>query len=188
MTETKKKPAEHVHLVPARHSPVDRRQHIWCDRCDERHPMEGTIEIRTFVEIMKGFARAHRGCRGRPLYPQPPRPPINNGEDWMRYGEVGTSSETIWSVLSGHPIRDPGLPGDPDDFRRCHLLLEALPWWRGRLPEVAVVYPEWGPMVREWPRMTELFLEELPTGRAPRLYELMQKLREEGYALKKKEL
>jgi hypothetical protein len=32
-------------------------------------------------------------------------------------------------------------------------------------------------MAAEWPRLTDLYLEELPTGECPKLYKLMQGLR-----------
>ena len=120
------------------------------------------------------------------------------GEDeelaWLLGASTGLSSLTIFSVLSerhaGEAIRRLGpwgsnVPLDPDDFRRCRRLLETVPGWRGRLGEVAAAYPEWGPLVRDWETLEALYVEELPSGRCPKLYERMQVLIEEGRSKRK---
>lgn len=108
--------------------------------------------------------------------------------EWLKGPDTGTSSRSIFAVLSkkhghlafvGHGF-GPSEPLDPDDFGRCHRLLQAIPEWRGRLAEVAAAYPGWGPLIREWDRCTALYEQEEPTGRAPKLYALMQELRREG--------
>lgn len=37
--------------------------HWHCERCGERVATSFPIEITTYVEMMKGFARVHRGCK-----------------------------------------------------------------------------------------------------------------------------
>lgn len=97
---------------------------------------------------------------------------------WIKNGDTGISSETIWSVLSGCPVARTGFPLDPADFGRCYRLLKAMPGWRARLGEVADKYPEWRPLVDAWDELTTLYEEEVPNhrGRAPKLYSRMQKL------------
>lgn len=100
-------------------------------------------------------------------------------EDWLKSGDTGISSETIFSVFTGRPISmrfGPGVPHDPSDFGRCHRLLERFPEWRARLQEVADRYPIWQPFVNAWPALTKLWDEESPSGRCPRLYAMMQEL------------
>ena len=46
--------------------------------------------------------------------------------------------------------------------------------------EVAAQYPMWGPLVRDWDRLTALYTEELPHGVAPKLYEAIRALVQEG--------
>jgi hypothetical protein len=104
---------------------------------------------------------------------------------WLRTGERGSSSETIFEVLAEHPImREPfagSTPRDPSDFRRCYLLLEAIPEWRNELQKVAEVYPEWKPFADNWPELERLYLEEAPTKKAPKLYSRIHQLNgEEG--------
>lgn len=74
-----------------------------------------------------------------------------------------------------------GLPADPDDFRRCHILLCLFPEWRRNLSKVSAVFPDWQPMVERWAEMERLFVEEWHTGSAPKLYALMSELRKEGW-------
>lgn len=99
---------------------------------------------------------------------------------WLAGGDTGISSKTIWSVMTGRRIGDrhwrPDVPRDPDDFGRCHRLLETFPGWRWRMPEVASVHPEWSRLVAAWDELTVLYLEEFPSGRAPRLYARMRAL------------
>jgi hypothetical protein len=99
---------------------------------------------------------------------------------WLAGGDTGTSSITIWSVMRNCSMprdRRPGPPWDPDDFGRCHRLLETFPAWRSRMPEVAAAHPEWSRLVAAWDELTALYLEELPSGEAPRLYARMEALR-----------
>lgn len=48
--------------------------------------------------------------------------------------------------------------------------------------EVAAKFPEWGPLVRQWSELTELYKVESQNknGMAPQLYDRMQVLIEEG--------
>ena len=113
-------------------------------------------------------------------------------EEWIIYGDTGTSSKTIWAVMmsvvtteNAEPFKwgEFDVPRDPSDFNRCLCLLEAVPEWRGRLHEVAEIFPEWRPMVSQWDRMERLFKREAPTGKCPDLFVLMQLLRDEGHAM-----
>ena len=93
----------------------------------------------------------------------------------------GVSSETIWSVMTGLPVKDAGHPYDPDDFGRCYRLLQHFPAWRSRLGEVAAAYPNtpWVDYVEHWSEMEVLWEEESQRrdGMARKLYALMQKIR-----------
>jgi len=104
--------------------------------------------------------------------------------EWILGNDTGTSSKVIWRVMTGTPEFNKFFghnpPIDPADFGRCHRLLELFPEWKERLPEVVGWYPVWGPMVREWDRMTEIYIRDLESGRSSELYGLMQALRTEG--------
>jgi hypothetical protein len=100
---------------------------------------------------------------------------------WIVGGDTGTSSMTIWAVMTGRPMphddQDPDIPHDPSDFGRCYRLLESFPAWRARLAEVADAHPAWAGLVGEWAELEALYRSEHPSGRAPQLYARMKALR-----------
>ena len=80
---------------------------------------------------------------------------ISSPNEWIIFGAVGTSSRTIWAVLTGTVIKYEDswvfdVPHDPDDFSRCYALICHFPEWRSRLSEVASIFPMWVPFTREW--------------------------------------
>jgi len=101
--------------------------------------------------------------------------------------ESGLSSATIVSVLVPQLYdlclgKTGGLgnyPLDPDDFVRCKRALDLIPNGAERLAEVSAKYPEWGWMVREWPKLMELCHQEIPKGlgAAPKLYAHLKMVR-----------
>lgn len=82
--------------------------------------------------------------------------------EWAMKKDTGTSSETIWWVLSGLKAI-PGCrylgnpPLDSEDFGRCHTLLKMAPEWRPRLGEVAKRFKAWEPVVEAWDRLESLY-------------------------------
>lgn len=98
---------------------------------------------------------------------------------WLRSGDCGISSQTIWHVLSGTPMDyrfTAGIPYDPSDFGRCYRLLKRFPGWRERLGAVSARYPAWEVLVKRWGALEALYEAEIPdgTGEAPKLYEALQ--------------
>lgn len=112
---------------------------------------------------------------------------------WLLMGETGISSETIAYAMSGVKVQDLqkehicykvkpyrwDVPYDPSDFRRCLKLLEYIPEWRERLPEVAEHFPEWKPFIENWDELEFLYEEEKQRedGEMPKLYARMKELR-----------
>jgi hypothetical protein len=84
-------------------------------------------------------------------------------EQWIIEGDVGTSSRTIWAVMTGI-VKGKSrcgihydTPKDPDDFSRCYKLITLFPQWRGRLEEVSDIFPKWIPFIREWDKLENLY-------------------------------
>lgn len=105
--------------------------------------------------------------------------------EWLLRDDTGISSKTICAVMTGSEMGgsfDPDVPHDPSDFGRCYRLLQNFPEWKARLPEVAIAYPMWGPMVAAWDELTSMYEEEKQnkSGKAPKMYERMRSLVEEG--------
>lgn len=156
---------------------------LFCRHCGKR---EAVLPISISEKRMRAlqltgeaFAEEHAACVETDA--SPTRRAAESPDAWLTSGDVGISSATIWSVMTGRPfpLRHfwPDTPCDPDDFGRCHRLLDRFPEWRARLDEVAEWYPNWKPLVREWDRMTALYLRDQPTGRCAELYALMRELR-----------
>ena len=92
---------------------------------------------------------------------------------WYRGYDTGISSETIFEVMTGVPVRRHSVPLDPDDFGRCYRLLRKFPGWRQRMPEVSERFAEWGALIENFDALWDLYEEE----RYDELYDLMRKAR-----------
>jgi hypothetical protein len=113
--------------------------------------------------------------------------------EWILSKDTGTSSKTIWAVMMGVVTQKTeegssySPPADPADFGRCHRLLERFPHWRARLGEVAQCFPRWIPLVREWDKLTELYINALDPkacAHASReMYDRMKQLEDAGRLL-----
>lgn len=96
---------------------------------------------------------------------------------WIERGETGTSSLTIWVAFTGgvSPHRDHCYPLDPDDFRRCELLLDLIPEWRPVFSmTVTKRFPWMKPFTDRWEHFKEMYAKEEKTGRCQQLYKEMQ--------------
>jgi len=98
---------------------------------------------------------------------------------WLLNGDTGISSKTIFAVLVGATLSKADVPYDSADFGRCYRLLEEFPEWRQRLPEVAAVYPIWGPMVAAWDELTAMYEDGIRTdweAKGSQMYQRMRQL------------
>lgn len=102
---------------------------------------------------------------------------------WLARGERGASSNTIFAHLTcidalagdrkDHPY-------DPDDFRRCRLLLEQVPSLVPLFHRMASVSTEWSNLVEQWPAICDTMDTESPEwrkrrGAASNTYDLIQR-------------
>jgi hypothetical protein len=101
--------------------------------------------------------------------------PIDVAE-WIASDDTGLSSRALCNALTNYPRKvTRAYPRDPEDFGRCHRMLATL-GLRHRINEAAAISPVWARMVARWPEMEALWLEESPSGWAPKLFALMQKI------------
>lgn len=100
---------------------------------------------------------------------------------WIASRDTGMSSKAIWAHMMGvQPEWGWSYPLDPDDFGRCHRLLWRVPGWRRRIGEMAEHGAVWAQLAAAWDELEALWLEESPSGRAPRLYDRMKELERAG--------
>ena len=108
-----------------------------------------------------------------------------NLNKWLASGDRGISSEAITSQLTGINILGGGwptdYPRDPPDFGRCLRLLIAVPEFKLRLDEMKSRHPIWAKYIKNWADMERFYWEEFPTGKAPKLYDWMQKIQDEWW-------
>jgi len=70
--------------------------------------------------------------------------------EWIVSGDTGVSSEAIWAVMMGVNAEWASVPWDSEDFGRCLRLIEKIPEWKKRLPEVVEKHSSWKGVVRFW--------------------------------------
>lgn len=96
---------------------------------------------------------------------------------WLLKGERGLSSETMARAALG--IRDPRYdrhPLDPDDLRRCMLLVDQAPEVRNAFPRIAQLSKTWAAIIAHWDELIALLREEMPSGMARKTYDRMKAL------------
>ena len=87
---------------------------------------------------------------------------------WLANGERGLSSETMFAHLIGISVCGPdgqSHPYDCSDWRRCQLLLEAVPEVAQRFPKMAEVSPQWANLISAWPEILMALDEDSPDWR-----------------------
>lgn len=104
---------------------------------------------------------------------------------WLASGARGTSSNTMFTVLTGvDALGDsrPSHPHDPDDFDRCLALLHDVPELRAKLPLMATTKSRaWIALVVNWDQIERSHLDEVglgwtKAGSAPKTYDLMRSI------------
>ena len=88
---------------------------------------------------------------------------------WLVWGEQGTSSLAAFQALSGYRIpgrrEDASAPSDLGDLRRCLLMVEAIPGYRGRVPELAALSSQWKALAEGWDALEASLEAEAPRWR-----------------------
>lgn len=98
---------------------------------------------------------------------------------WLRSDDTGLSSRFMARILASGPSAELAFPWDPSDFGRCYRFLRAVP---DHLPLdlMETQGKVWAAMVKVWPKMEKLWEKESPTGKCPKLWDLMQKIIKEN--------
>lgn len=109
---------------------------------------------------------------------------------WFAWGETGISSEAIAYHMAGieNARKNNTHPSDPDDFKRCLKLVNAIPEIRLRLDEMRPLSAEWNALVENWKEVEDCFMSEVAEWltvkyspkRAAKTYKLMEKIYKEA--------
>lgn len=141
-----------------------------CFNCGESYTMNMPAPLSIVTAAMKAFADSHEKCK--PSAKGAARMDAASPHEWLQGWDTGQSSKTIWHVMMGVGQGPAEIPYDPAYFGRCHRLFERSPEWRARLDEMRAV-KRWPPFVDAWGALEALYVEELPSGNAPKLYAAM---------------
>jgi hypothetical protein len=140
---------------------------FFCLNCGGDQKIPYPVSIPMFAVIAKQFDAEHANCL--PNWKQPEvdlsLPVIARAKWWLENGERGMSSETIFRHLCSEPLL-PDIPNyahpkDPDDFRRCYMLLKAIPEWRDEIWKLSILSPVWKKIVDKWDRLCWMLEEQL---------------------------
>lgn len=113
--------------------------------------------------------------------------------EWFASSDTGLSSKAIalWLWQKKKDERwGPATPSDVGDLARCLRLLEIIPEWKQRIPEMADAGGLWPTFVKHWDEIVEAFMAEcggtIPAqyGEWPdcsKTYELMQAANDAAY-------
>lgn len=89
---------------------------------------------------------------------------------WLAVGDQGLSSCSIfWKLTGAKPDYLNGEsefchPYDTSDLRRCRLLMEDVPEFKGRIREMAGCSPEWAALAEHWDDLCATMDAEAPGG------------------------
>ena len=157
---------------------IIRNENLFCSNCGQSQVVPFPIVIPVFVAMSDAFTKMHGKCEKR--WQQPVVPEGKTATEklqwWVANGEHGASSKTIANTLSPFKISSNRTdhPHDPSDFKRCHMLLEAVPEWRLRLDELKPISKEWSNLIDNWDKLTEMLKEQMRTNKPNGMYEFMR--------------
>ena len=158
-----------------------RNQKLFCLNCGGEFALAYPIPIKDFAKKAKAFETLHKDCPA--TWKQPEVDQSKSIEEktnfWLLNGEHGNSSVAMCRALMDNPVSK-SHPYDPDDFRRCYLLLKAVPEWKKDLHKLKSLSLEWSNLVDNWDILTSMYEENVKTNwinyERIGMYELMQKL------------
>lgn len=157
-----------------------RNSNLFCLNCGMQQVIKYPIDVQVASLLMKKFEENHAECK--PVWKEPVADLEKTTEErmefWLTYGERGSSSETMFQVISGKEIRKSAThhPLDPDDFSRCFKLLDTLPEWKGELYKMKSVSESWSALVDNWSKLNEMYLDMMVTKKDNGMYDYMQKV------------
>lgn len=139
-----------------------RNGELFCFNCGGSFKINYPQPVDIASKSMKSFAALHENCEktwSEPVVDSKGKTEKENADWWLINGEHGISSETMFKYLDGRDITrgKECTPSDPDDFKRCYKLLQAVPQWKSQLHKMKAVSPVWEKLVDNWDKLTEMY-------------------------------
>jgi len=142
-----------------------RNNELFCLNCGQSYKLQYPIPVIELSKKIKAFDVLHENCPK--TWEEPKVDQSKSIEEkaffWFQNGERGASSETIWFCCMNKEVKRVCYPYDPDDFKRCYKLFQAVPEWRTDLymQKIAMLCPEWKNLIDNWQRLTEMYEENV---------------------------
>ena len=138
---------------------------LFCFNCGESYKMNLPQPVSMATAMMKQFSIDHKNCK--PTWTEPiadgnGKTLEQNKNWWLLNGEHGISSKNMFAVLSeGYTKTDKNIctPSDPDDFKRCSKLLQAVPQWKTELHKLKPISETWSKLIDNWDKLEEMLVE-----------------------------
>lgn len=99
---------------------------------------------------------------------------ISRVGQWLASGNTGMSSLTMAAIAMGAEKGDFHVPCDQADFGRCLALLKKVPEIKYQFPQIAWYCPAFGPILKRWKELSDLY----EGGEHTEVYRLLRELRE----------
>lgn len=152
---------------------------LFCFHCGQSYDLHLPQPVDMATAMMKQFSKTHKDCEPtwKEWVADQSMSPEARAALWWNNGEHGRSSDTIWNIMMGnghgnriaHPI-------DPDDFKRCYKLLQAIPEWIPCIVELKELSPQWANLIANWDKLTEMYEDFVITQKDNGMHDFMQTL------------
>jgi len=143
---------------------------LFCFNCGTSQKMPLPMPVQLATDFMKSFEKLHKDCEKtwtEPKNETSEKSEIENALWWLKNGEQGISSKTMFKYLSDDNIplniNSESHPLDPDDFKRCYKLLKAVPQFKVKLGRMRNISTTWANLVDNWDKLTEMYEENVRT-------------------------
>lgn len=162
-----------------------RNGNLFCFNCGAEYDMHYPQPIDMAAAMMKQFGKTHLNCEKtweEPVNIVTGKSENENAVWWLRNGEQGLSSKAMFRRLYPDlPLQTDRYsydnhPCDPDDFRRCYLLVKAVPQITQRLYELKTLSPVWSNLVDNWAKLTEMLEDLMKVKKDNGMYDFMKTL------------
>lgn len=109
--------------------------------------------------LAKGFEFTERGRAALATYRAGEKTIAERAVAWWGSRDTGVSSQAIARYMQGLPRDCTRAPIDVYDFGRCVRLLDRIPEWHERLPEMAAYGAAWAEIVAAWDVLLPIYRE-----------------------------
>ena len=154
---------------------------MFCFNCGGSFSYALPAPVKEFADQCKAFDKLHQYCKKtwiEPI-PEPNGKTLEQNIEWfVENGEHGISSSTMLYHLTGRKIGEPGLghPSDPDDFKRCHKLLQAIPQLKTQLQSMKRLGKTWANLVDNWDKLTTMYEDLVEKKKDNGMFDFMKTL------------